>query len=179
MCTLGGGSSSENRPIRPTSKGETREKITSFPCCRSLAKGGPRQCVPITPLVRSFACGGSLPVSAPTAGWYWLASITLVLSVLFVPKVTVGIVDKTGAGAVTVVDNVPFGLAALGSLTSRVGNTLTELYETAMQVLPGSAALPADLAYQRNGLLFGKPQGKELSLNGSTKSGRPYLMQRT
>lgn len=96
-------------------------------------------------------------------GWYWLASITLVLSVLFVPKVTVGIVDKTGAGAVTVVDNVPFGLAALGSLTSRVGNTLTELYETAMQVLPGSAALPADLAYQRNGLLFGNRMVREAS----------------
>ncbi|MES2260620.1 MAG: conjugal transfer protein TraG N-terminal domain-containing protein [Pseudomonadota bacterium] len=96
-------------------------------------------------------------------GWYWLASVTLVLSVLFVPKVTVGIVDKTGMSAVTVVANVPFGLAALGSLTSTVGNTLTELYEMAMQALPGIAELPAELAYQRNGLMFGNRMIRETS----------------
>lgn len=96
-------------------------------------------------------------------GWYWLASITLVLSVLFVPKVTVGIIDKTGGSAVTIVDNVPFGLAALGSLSSTVGNTLTELYETAMQLLPGVAELPTELSYQRNGLLFGNRMIREAS----------------
>src|SRR6202008_3674920 len=77
-------------------------------------------------------------------GWHWLASVALVLSVLFVPRVTVGIVDKTGSSAVAVVDNVPFGLAMFGSLSSTVGNTLTELYETAMQLLPGRANLPAE-----------------------------------
>jgi conjugal transfer mating pair stabilization protein TraG len=96
-------------------------------------------------------------------GWYWLASVTLVLSVLFVPKVTVGIVDKTSGSAVTVVDNVPFGLAVLGSLSSTVGNTLTELYETAMQALPGVAGLPNELAYQRNGLMFGNRMIRETS----------------
>lgn len=96
-------------------------------------------------------------------GWQWLASITLVLSVLFVPRVTVGIVDKTGSSAVAVVDNVPFGLAVFGSLSSTVGNTLTELYETAMQVLPGRANLPAELTYQRNGLLFGNRLIREAS----------------
>jgi conjugal transfer mating pair stabilization protein TraG len=96
-------------------------------------------------------------------GWYWLASVTLVLSVLFVPKVTVGIVDKTGMSAVTVVGNVPFGLAVFGSLTSTVGNTLTELYETAMQALPGIAELPAELSYQRNGLMFGNRMIRETS----------------
>ncbi|MBY0239991.1 MAG: conjugal transfer protein TraG N-terminal domain-containing protein [Burkholderiaceae bacterium] len=96
-------------------------------------------------------------------GWYWLASVTLVLSVLFVPKVTVGIVDKTGMSAVTVVGNVPFGLAVFGSLTSTVGNTLTELYEMAMQALPGIAELPAELSYQRNGLMFGNRMIRETS----------------
>ncbi|GAB2855863.1 hypothetical protein GCM10027277_25560 [Pseudoduganella ginsengisoli] len=96
-------------------------------------------------------------------GWYWLASVTLVLSVLLVPKVTVGIVDKTGMSAVTVVGNVPFGLAVFGSLTSTVGNTLTELYETAMQALPGIAELPAELSYQRNGLMFGNRMIRETS----------------
>lgn len=96
-------------------------------------------------------------------GWQWLASVTLVLSVLFVPRVTVGIVDKTGSSAVAVVDNVPFGLAVFGSLSSTVGNTLTELYETAMQLLPGRANLPAELTYQRNGLLFGNRLIREAS----------------
>jgi conjugal transfer mating pair stabilization protein TraG len=58
-------------------------------------------------------------------GWKWLGTVVLVFSVLIVPKVTVGIVDKTGGSAVKVVDNVPFGVAVLGSLTSTIGNTLT------------------------------------------------------
>lgn len=36
-------------------------------------------------------------------GWKWLASVMLVFSILIVPKVTVGIVDKTGGSAVRVV----------------------------------------------------------------------------
>lgn len=55
----------------------------------------------------------------------------LVFTLLLVPKVTIGIVDKTGGAPVKVVANVPLGLAALGGLTSAIGNTLTELFETA------------------------------------------------
>lgn len=88
-------------------------------------------------------------------GWKWLATVVLVSSILVVPRVTVGIVDKTGGGPEQIVDNVPFGAAVLGSLTSRVGNTLTELFETVFQVLPGAAALPAELTYQGHGLVFG------------------------
>lgn len=88
-------------------------------------------------------------------GWKWLGTVVLVFSVLIVPKVTVGIVDKTGGSAVKVVDNVPFGVAVLGSLTSTIGNTLTGLFETAFQVIPGIGALPAELSYQQNGLMFG------------------------
>ena len=51
-------------------------------------------------------------------GWKWLASVVMVFSLLIVPKVTVGIVDKTGSTPVQVVDNVPFGVAVLGSVTS-------------------------------------------------------------
>ena len=51
-------------------------------------------------------------------GWKWLASVVLVFGILIVPKVTVGIVDKTGGSPVKVVDNVPFGVALLGSLLS-------------------------------------------------------------
>jgi conjugal transfer mating pair stabilization protein TraG len=88
-------------------------------------------------------------------GWKWLGTVVLVFSVLIVPKVTIGIVDKTGGSAVKVVDNVPFGVAVLGSLTSTIGNTLTGLFETAFQVIPGAGALPAELSYQQNGLMFG------------------------
>ena len=88
-------------------------------------------------------------------GWKWLATVVLVFSVLIVPKVTVGIVDKTGGSPVKVVGNVPFGVAMLGGITSTIGNTLTGLFETAFQVIPGVGALPAELSYQRNGLMFG------------------------
>lgn len=88
-------------------------------------------------------------------GWKWLVSVVLVYSVLFVPKVSVGIVDKTGGAPVKVVANVPFGMAALGGLTSTIGNSLTELFETAFQTIPGPGALPPALRYQQNGLMFG------------------------
>ncbi|HPK33796.1 MAG TPA: conjugal transfer protein TraG N-terminal domain-containing protein, partial [Ottowia sp.] len=76
-------------------------------------------------------------------GWKWLATVLLVFSVLIVPRVTVGVVDKTGGSAVKVVANVPFGVAFLGSVTSTVGHTLTGLFETAFQVIPGVGALPS------------------------------------
>jgi conjugal transfer mating pair stabilization protein TraG len=88
-------------------------------------------------------------------GWKWLGSVLLVYSILLVPKVTVGIVDKLGTQPVQVVGNVPFGAAIFGHLTSVVGNTLTDLFETAFQVLPGPGELSADLSYQKHGLLFG------------------------
>lgn len=88
-------------------------------------------------------------------GWKWLASVVLVFGVLIVPRVTVGVVDRTGGSAVRVVDNVPFGVAVLGSLTSTIGHTLTGLFETAFQVIPGMGALPAELSYEQNGLMFG------------------------
>lgn len=57
--------------------------------------------------------------------------------VLIVPKVTVGIVDKTGGSPVKVVGNVPFGVAMLGGITSTIGNTLTGLFEASLPGHPG------------------------------------------
>jgi conjugal transfer mating pair stabilization protein TraG len=88
-------------------------------------------------------------------GWKWLATVLLVFGILIVPKVTVGIVDKTGGSAVKIVDNVPFGVAMLGSLTSTIGHTLTGLFETAFQGIPGPGALPSELTYEQHGLMFG------------------------
>jgi len=88
-------------------------------------------------------------------GWKWLATVLLVFGILIVPKVTVGVVDKTGGSAVKVVANVPFGVAMLGSLTSTIGHTLTGLFETAFQTIPGPGALPSELTYEQHGLMFG------------------------
>lgn len=88
-------------------------------------------------------------------GWYWLISVTLIFTFLIVPKVTVGIIDKTGGAPVKIIDHVPLGVAALGGITSAVGSVLTTLFETAFQFIPGAGALPAELTYQKNGLLFG------------------------
>jgi len=88
-------------------------------------------------------------------GWKWLGTVVLVYGVLFIPRVTVGIVDKTGGTPVKVIANVPFGMAALGGLTSTIGNSITELFETAFQTIPGPASLPSELSFQQNGLMFG------------------------
>lgn len=88
-------------------------------------------------------------------GWKWIGSVVLVYGVLFVPRVTVAVVDKTGGTPNRIIANVPFGMAALGGLTSSIGNSITELFETAFQTLPGNSSLPSDLAYQQNGMMFG------------------------
>lgn len=88
-------------------------------------------------------------------GWKWLGTVLLVFSILILPRATVGIVDKTGGAPVKVVANVPFGMVMLGSITSTIGHTLTSLFETAFQTIPGPGALPSELTYEKNGLMFG------------------------
>lgn len=89
------------------------------------------------------------------AGPRWLVSVILIYLVLFVPKATVHIVDKTGLNPPAVVANVPLGLAATAGIVSSVGNTLTDLFETALTVLPGPSGLPAEMTFSNNGLMFG------------------------
>ncbi len=88
-------------------------------------------------------------------GWKWLGTVVIVYSIIYLPRVTVQITDKTSGNPPSIVANVPLGIALFGSMTSQVGNVLTSLFETAFQVLPGNGALPAELAYQQNGLMFG------------------------
>ena len=76
-------------------------------------------------------------------------------SVLIVPKVTVGIVDKTGrlrgqGGRQRALRRGP-----AGQPHQHHRPHLTGLFETAFQVIPGIGALPAELSYQQNGLMFG------------------------
>lgn len=88
-------------------------------------------------------------------GWKWLGTVVIVYSIIYLPRVTVQITDKTSGNPPSIVANVPLGIALFGSMTSQVGNVLTSLFETLFQVLPGNGALPAELSYQQNGLMFG------------------------
>ncbi|WP_165873402.1 conjugal transfer protein TraG N-terminal domain-containing protein [Parasulfuritortus cantonensis] len=100
-------------------------------------------------------------------GVNWLIAVFLINGVLLVPKSTIQIVDRMAGQAPVVIDNVPTGIAALASLVSSIGSTLTELFETAAQTLPvvlgtnATAALPADLTYEKTGMMFGATLIKE------------------
>lgn len=80
--------------------------------------------------------------------WRWVIMLALVNGMMLVPKATVVLVDRTSSQPSRVVDNVPIGLAALAHGTSKIGDWLTRAYETVF-------ALPNDLQFQKNGLMFG------------------------
>jgi conjugal transfer mating pair stabilization protein TraG len=78
----------------------------------------------------------------------WLLVIVLIHSVLLIPKGNVVIIDRTGLAPPTVRANVPIGLAFFASVTSHVGDALTRAFEAVF-------ALPDDLQFQKNGMMFG------------------------
>ena len=89
-------------------------------------------------------------------GWGWLIGFMFLYYALFVPKTDVVIVDKLGSQAPVAVGNVPIGVAFFGHYTSKVGDVMTRFFETAFQVIPATnAQLPGELAYQKNGVMFG------------------------
>ena len=89
-------------------------------------------------------------------GWGWLFGFLFLYYALFVPKTDVVIVDKLGNQAPVAVGNVPIGVAFFGHYTSKVGDVMTRFFETAFQVIPAAnAQLPSELAYQKNGVMFG------------------------
>ena len=89
-------------------------------------------------------------------GWGWLMGFMLLYYAMFLPKVDVVIIDKLGSQPPVAVGNVPLGVAFFGHYTSHVGDVMTRFFETAFQVIPDTnAQLPTELAYQRNGVMFG------------------------
>lgn len=97
-------------------------------------------------------------------GWKWLVTVTLMSSVLFGPKSVVAIEDATGIQSPAIIEGVPTALAFFFGVKSSAGYKLTELAETAFQTIPpvpppGVAAvnytLPAEMAYLKNGMMFG------------------------
>ena len=90
------------------------------------------------------------------AGWGWFLGFMLVYNAMFLPKVDVVVVDKLGSQAPVAIGNVPIGVAFFGHYTSLVGDVMTRFFETAFQVIPDTnAQLPSELAYQKNGVMFG------------------------
>jgi hypothetical protein len=76
-----------------------------------------------------------------------IGMLALIYGVMFVPKVTVGIVDVRSNTA-TSVSNVPLGLAFFASTTSHIGKFLTDKFET---MFTG----PDSLKFSRTGLGWG------------------------
>lgn len=79
--------------------------------------------------------------------WYIMCAI--IYGVLWVPKVTVQVVDRLNPSVTYAnVANVPLGVGVASSLISRVGDRVITLTETAFSD-------PADLQYSRYGMVFG------------------------
>ncbi|MBE0623507.1 MAG: conjugal transfer protein TraG N-terminal domain-containing protein [Burkholderiales bacterium] len=89
-------------------------------------------------------------------GWGWLFGFLFLYYVAFLPKTEVVVVDKLGSQPPVVIGNVPIGVAFFGHFTSKIGDVMTRFFETAFQVIPTpDAQLPSELAYQKNGVMFG------------------------
>ncbi len=106
-------------------------------------------------------------------GWGWLMSFMFLYYALFLPKTEVAIVDKLGGQPPAVIGNVPIGVAFFGHYTSKVGDVMTRFFETTFQVIPTpSAQLPVELAYQKNGVMFGN---RLIRASRATNIGDPQL----
>lgn len=87
--------------------------------------------------------------------WQWTLMVALLNGFLLAPKATVQLVDETGTNPPAVISNVPLGLAAIASSVSTIGYWLTTAYETVY-------ALPSDLNFEANGMMFGQRVQKEI-----------------
>ena len=77
----------------------------------------------------------------------WFALYYLAMYVLFMPKVSVEIIDQVNQGHVYTVDNVPWGLGVIASYTSTIGAELTSIVEQ-------NFSMPDDLRYGSSGMLM-------------------------
>ncbi|MDV4146453.1 conjugal transfer protein TraG N-terminal domain-containing protein [Shimia sp. FJ5] len=79
---------------------------------------------------------------------YFIGAL-IVVAIGIGPKAKVIVMDSTEpTGIYGIVDNVPWSVAFVGSLSSRAGFSITKQMETLL-------AAPDDLTYQRSGMMFG------------------------
>lgn len=90
------------------------------------------------------------------AGFRWFVMALILYFVLFVPKASVAIVDRTGTEVPKMVSNVPLSIAVFGHVSSKIGDWLTTSYETTMQVITPNYAKEYGVTFGGNGLLFGE-----------------------
>lgn len=86
----------------------------------------------------------------------WFFGYMILYQAMIVPKSTVVITDKFDPTYTATVENVPYGLAVIGSYTSIIGNGIAELFDQ-------SFAPPNDQSYSKNGFLFGNKVIQEAS----------------
>ncbi|MDP1573092.1 MAG: conjugal transfer protein TraG N-terminal domain-containing protein [Pseudomonadota bacterium] len=97
--------------------------------------------------------------------WKWVVMLAVFHGFLLVPKVNVVIVDRTGSAPNQVVANVPIGIASLAGTVSKIGDWLTNSFETVF-------ALPDDVQFRKSGTLFGARVMQEII---AARSGSPIL----
>lgn len=90
----------------------------------------------------------------PVQAWKYFIMAIFLYFVLFVPKTSVALIDRTGTTPAIVVQDVPLSIAVFGHLTSKVGDWMTTSYETTMQVITPWYASDG-VRFEANGLLFG------------------------
>ena len=78
----------------------------------------------------------------------WFMGYLVLYNAMLLPKETILITDKFDPAFHRVVDNVPVGIAEIGSYTSQIGIGIAELFDQ-------SFSLPDDMQYSKNGFLFG------------------------
>lgn len=107
-----------------------------------------------TPLIRlgllmgaAFAIVYALYGNAVRVFIGWIIPITAIMQLLFVPQVTVWIIDPVSRYHQKV-DHVPYALGMVASYISQIGYELTKQIEKVF-------VLPDDLKYQKTGMLFG------------------------
>ncbi|MFS7282030.1 conjugal transfer mating-pair stabilization protein TraG [Serratia proteamaculans] len=110
---------------------------------------------------------GFIKTRNPLAFVNWAVVLMLVTGVLLVPKRTVQIIDITDPAGVYVVDNVPAGLVAIGSLATSFGYNAARLYEY-------SLSRPDSILYTKTGMLFGS---QIIAQSTDFKTANPQLAQ--
>ncbi len=77
----------------------------------------------------------------------WFGYVYLIIYVLFLPKVSVEILDSVEGNKPYYVANVPLGLGVFASLTTKLSDALTQLTEM-------NFTMPDDLRYHKSGMIF-------------------------
>ena len=77
----------------------------------------------------------------------WFASFYVVYCIMFAPKVTVNVIDRTTNNSFVIVANVPLGLGVLAHLTSAIGDGVTRLVENSFRS-------PDYLPYNQTGMVM-------------------------